>query len=113
MGPWIATHLDPGALRVLCRVNGETRQDGFTSAMIFDVPALIAYASRMMTLEPGDLLVTGTPEGVGPLVAGDTLEIEDGTLDVQRMDGRRVDRVRFTHTAMPEEHTAAQGGERS
>ena len=44
--------------------------------MIFDVPALIAYASRMMTLEPGDLLVTGTPEGVGPLVSGDALEID-------------------------------------
>jgi 2-keto-4-pentenoate hydratase/2-oxohepta-3-ene-1,7-dioic acid hydratase in catechol pathway len=76
VGPWIETDLDPRALRIRCRVNGATRQDGSTKDMIFDVPALVAYASRMMTLEPGDLLVTGTPEGVGPLVAGDTLEIE-------------------------------------
>ena len=76
VGPWIETDLDPRALRIQCRVNGATRQDGSTKDMIFDVPALVAYASRMMTLEPGDLLVTGTPEGVGPLVAGDTLEIE-------------------------------------
>ena len=44
--------------------------------MIFDVPALVAYVSRMMTLEPGDVILTGTPEGVGPLVAGDALEVE-------------------------------------
>jgi 2-keto-4-pentenoate hydratase/2-oxohepta-3-ene-1,7-dioic acid hydratase in catechol pathway len=76
VGPWIETNVDPAALRVVCRVNGTTRQDGATTTMIFDVPTLIAYASKMMTLEPGDLLVTGTPEGVGPLIAGDTLEIE-------------------------------------
>jgi 2-keto-4-pentenoate hydratase/2-oxohepta-3-ene-1,7-dioic acid hydratase in catechol pathway len=76
VGPWIETELDPRALRVRCRVNGQSRQDGTTANMIFDVPTLVAYASRMMTLEPGDLLVTGTPEGVGPLAAGDTLEIE-------------------------------------
>ena len=76
VGPWIETELDPSNLSVRCRVNGEIRQDGTTADMIFDVPTLVAYASRMMTLEPGDLIVTGTPEGVGPLVAGDTLEIE-------------------------------------
>jgi 2-keto-4-pentenoate hydratase/2-oxohepta-3-ene-1,7-dioic acid hydratase in catechol pathway len=76
VGPWIETDLDPRALRVRCRVSGQARQDGSTANMLFDVPTLVAYASRMMTLEPGDLLVTGTPEGVGPLVAGDTLEIE-------------------------------------
>ncbi|HEY2509761.1 MAG TPA: fumarylacetoacetate hydrolase family protein [Polyangiaceae bacterium] len=76
VGPWIETELDPSKLAVRCRVNGALRQDGVTSNMIFDVPTLIAYASRMMTLEPGDLLVTGTPEGVGPLVDGDALEIE-------------------------------------
>jgi 2-keto-4-pentenoate hydratase/2-oxohepta-3-ene-1,7-dioic acid hydratase in catechol pathway len=76
VGPWIETAFDPAALRVVCRVNGATRQDGATSLMMFDVQTLIAYTSRMMTLEPGDLLVTGTPEGVGPLVAGDVLAIE-------------------------------------
>ena len=76
VGPWIETELDPKSVRVQCRVNGATKQDGNTSNMIFPVADVIAYASRMMTLEAGDLLVTGTPEGVGPLVHGDTLAIE-------------------------------------
>jgi 2-keto-4-pentenoate hydratase/2-oxohepta-3-ene-1,7-dioic acid hydratase in catechol pathway len=65
-------------------VNDQVRQDGVTSNMIFDVPTLIAYASRMMTLEPGDLLVTGTPEGVGPLLAGDKMVIEIGGIGALR-----------------------------
>ncbi len=76
LGPWVESELDPGALAVRCRVNGQTRQDGRTSSMIFDVPTLIPYVSRMMTLEPGDVILTGTPEGVGPLAAGDLLEVE-------------------------------------
>ncbi len=76
VGPWIETELDPSNLSIRCRVNDQVKQDGVTSNMIFDVPTLIAYASRMMTLEPGDLLVTGTPEGVGPLVDGDKVVIE-------------------------------------
>jgi 2-keto-4-pentenoate hydratase/2-oxohepta-3-ene-1,7-dioic acid hydratase in catechol pathway len=84
VGPWIETDLDPSRLAVRCRVNGATRQDGSTANMIFDVPALIAYVSRMMTLEPGDLIVTGTPEGVGPLVDGDAMEIEIGGIGVLR-----------------------------
>jgi 2-keto-4-pentenoate hydratase/2-oxohepta-3-ene-1,7-dioic acid hydratase in catechol pathway len=76
VGPWIETELDPRSVRVTCRVNGVTKQDGNTSQMMFPVAELIAYTSRMMTLEPGDLLVTGTPEGVGPLADGDRLEIE-------------------------------------
>jgi len=86
VGPWIETDLDPSKLRVRCRVNGEPRQDGATSNMIFDVPTLVSYVSRMMTLEAGDLIATGTPEGVGPLVDGDALEIEIdgiGTLGVR------------------------------
>lgn len=75
-GPWVETDLDPRDVAVRCRVNGVVRQDGRTSSMVFDVAALIAYASAIMTLEPGDLLVTGTPEGVGPLVKGDVLETE-------------------------------------
>ena len=76
LGPWIETDLDPRDVAVRCRVNGATRQDGRTSAMIFPVARLVAFMSEVMTLEPGDLLVTGTPEGVGPLVAGDALEVE-------------------------------------
>jgi 2-keto-4-pentenoate hydratase/2-oxohepta-3-ene-1,7-dioic acid hydratase in catechol pathway len=84
VGPWIETELDPSRLAIKCRVNGATRQDGTTAQMIFDVPTLVAYASRMMTLEPGDLIVTGTPEGVGPLADGDVLEIEVGGVGVLR-----------------------------
>jgi 2-keto-4-pentenoate hydratase/2-oxohepta-3-ene-1,7-dioic acid hydratase in catechol pathway len=84
VGPWIETELDPSHLAIRCRVNENVRQDGTTANMIFDVPTLIAYASRMMTLEPGDLLVTGTPEGVGPLLSGDRLEIEVSGIGVLR-----------------------------
>ncbi len=75
-GPWIETELDPRSCRVVSRVNGQTRQDGVTSQMVFDVAALIAYVSKIMTLEPGDLIATGTPEGVGLLSAKDVVEIE-------------------------------------
>ena len=84
-GPWIETDTDPRALRVRCIVNGVTKQDGSTSQMVFDVATLIEYASRAMTLEPGDLLVTGTPDGTGPIVAGDTVSVDIesiGTLTV-------------------------------
>ncbi len=76
IGPWVETELDPAAVAVRCRVGGATRQDGSTSRMIFDVPTLVSYVSHMMTLEPGDVILTGTPEGVGPLVDGDALEVE-------------------------------------
>jgi 2-keto-4-pentenoate hydratase/2-oxohepta-3-ene-1,7-dioic acid hydratase in catechol pathway len=64
------------ALEIACRVNGEVRQQGRASDMAFGIPMLIAYISRIMTLEPGDIIATGTPEGVGPLRAGDTVEVE-------------------------------------
>lgn len=73
----VATHgwqLDD--LSVITRVNGEERQRGHVRDMIFPIVDLLAYVSAIMTLEPGDLLLTGTPEGVGPLVAGDMVEIE-------------------------------------
>jgi 2-keto-4-pentenoate hydratase/2-oxohepta-3-ene-1,7-dioic acid hydratase in catechol pathway len=76
IGPWIETDLDPGHARVRCVVSGQTKQDGSTENMIFDVATLVSYVSHMMTLEPGDVILTGTPEGVGPLAAGDTLEVE-------------------------------------
>ncbi|HEX6940113.1 MAG TPA: fumarylacetoacetate hydrolase family protein [Longimicrobiales bacterium] len=63
-------------LEVICRVNGELRQHGRAADMAFGIPTLLAYVSRIMTLEPGDVLATGTPEGVGPLRAGDEVEVE-------------------------------------
>lgn len=75
VGPWIETDLDPRDLEVACAVSGSPRQKGRTADMVFDVATLISAMSHAMTLEPGDLLVTGTPEGVGPLVAGDVLTV--------------------------------------
>jgi 2-keto-4-pentenoate hydratase/2-oxohepta-3-ene-1,7-dioic acid hydratase in catechol pathway len=76
VGPAIATGLDPSALRLRTRVNGELRQDSSTADLIFSVAELVAFASRVMTLEPGDLITTGTPPGVGNLEPGDVVEIE-------------------------------------
>jgi 2-keto-4-pentenoate hydratase/2-oxohepta-3-ene-1,7-dioic acid hydratase in catechol pathway len=76
VGPYFVTGLDPTDLRVETRVNGEVRQSGRTSAMAFPVPFLIRYISNVMTLNPGDLIATGTPAGVGPLLDGDTVEVE-------------------------------------
>lgn len=76
IGPWVSVGLDWSDLRVSCRVNGVTKQDGRTRDQIFPVPVLLAFISAGMTLEPGDVVTTGTPEGVGPIRAGDTVEIE-------------------------------------
>ncbi len=76
VGPCIATDLDFSDLAVTARVNGERRQDGRTSQMIFPPEYLVWYLSRMMTLRPGDIISTGTPAGVGPLEPGDTVEVE-------------------------------------
>jgi 2-keto-4-pentenoate hydratase/2-oxohepta-3-ene-1,7-dioic acid hydratase in catechol pathway len=67
---------DLSTLSVVTRVNGAVRQTGNTSEMIFSIPFLLAYISRIMTLEAGDLVATGTPSGVGPLVPGDVVEVE-------------------------------------
>ncbi len=67
---------DLDSLRVTTRVNGEVRQTGRGSDMVFDIPAVLAYISSVMTLEPGDLVLTGTPEGVGTLAPGDVVEVE-------------------------------------
>ena len=66
------------ALSVTTRVNGEVRQESPADDMVFDIPALVAFVSRVMTLEPGDLIATGTPSGIGPLAAGDVVEVEVG-----------------------------------
>lgn len=68
--------VDLDALGVTTRVNGEVRQEGDASDMVFDIPTIIEYISNVMTLEPGDLIATGTPEGIGPLQAGDVVEVE-------------------------------------
>jgi 2-keto-4-pentenoate hydratase/2-oxohepta-3-ene-1,7-dioic acid hydratase in catechol pathway len=76
LGPWIVTDLNITDTAVRCRVNTELRQDGRTSDMVFGVDELIAYASAVMTLEPGDLILTGTPAGVGPMLPGDRVAVE-------------------------------------
>ncbi|GAB3664188.1 fumarylacetoacetate hydrolase family protein [Nocardioides korecus] len=75
LGPWIETDLDVSDLRVQTFLNGEVKQDGRTSDLIFDVPTLIAHVTSVMTLLPGDVILTGTPEGVGPMNVGDEVEI--------------------------------------
>jgi 2-keto-4-pentenoate hydratase/2-oxohepta-3-ene-1,7-dioic acid hydratase in catechol pathway len=84
IGPWVVTDLDPADLAVGCRVDGEQRQAGRTSQMIHPVAELIAAVSAVMTLLPGDLLLTGTPAGVGPLAAGQTVEVEIEGIGVLR-----------------------------
>lgn len=76
LGPWIETDLDPNDAGVETRLNGEVRQQGRTSDMVFGVATLIEYITTFMTLLPGDVLLTGTPEGVGPLAAGDVVEVD-------------------------------------
>jgi 2-keto-4-pentenoate hydratase/2-oxohepta-3-ene-1,7-dioic acid hydratase in catechol pathway len=94
LGPWLVTAdeiPDPQALRVQCRVSGETLQDGNTSEMIFGVADLIAYVTRGLTLFPGDIILTGTPAGVGfartpPrwLKPGDVVEVDIEGIGVLR-----------------------------
>ena len=76
IGPWIETDLDARDLRVTCTVDAELRQDGRTSELIFPVPFLIEYISRFTRLLPGDLIMTGTPEGVAPMEIGSTVSVE-------------------------------------
>jgi 2-keto-4-pentenoate hydratase/2-oxohepta-3-ene-1,7-dioic acid hydratase in catechol pathway len=85
-GPRVARGLDWRRFEVICRVNGTERQRAPATDMIFPVPFLIAYISAIMTLEPGDLIATGTPAGVGPLAPGDTVEVEVPGIGVLRND---------------------------
>ena len=75
LGPWIETDFDPSDAVIACHVNNEMRQMGSTRDMVFSVRQLIAFASSVMTLEPGDVLMTGTPAGVSPLKPGDVVEV--------------------------------------
>jgi 2-keto-4-pentenoate hydratase/2-oxohepta-3-ene-1,7-dioic acid hydratase in catechol pathway len=79
LGPWLVagpSESEVANLKVTCRVNGEVRQRGNTGEMVFSPAQLIAYVSAIMTLEPGDVIMTGTPAGVGPIAAGDEVEVE-------------------------------------
>ena len=76
LGPWIETELDPSGLDLRSEIDGELRQDGNTIDMIHTVGELIEWVSAAMTLLPGDVLLTGTPEGVGEITAGQTVSIE-------------------------------------
>ena len=76
LGPWIAVGLEADGLSVECRVNGERRQHGNTKDLLFPVPELIRFISSIMTLEPGDVIASGTPAGVAPVQVGDRIEIE-------------------------------------
>jgi 2-keto-4-pentenoate hydratase/2-oxohepta-3-ene-1,7-dioic acid hydratase in catechol pathway len=84
VGPHIETALDPSNVLVETRVNGERRQSAMTSLMIYPPAFLVRWISRMMTLMPGDVIATGTPAGVGPFVAGDTVEVSVGGVGVLR-----------------------------
>ncbi|WP_067461499.1 fumarylacetoacetate hydrolase family protein [Actinomadura macra] len=75
LGPWIETEADPSDLAISTTVNGEVRQDARTSLLLHDVPSLVEYVSQVMTLLPGDVILTGTPAGVGPLEIGDEVTV--------------------------------------
>jgi 2-keto-4-pentenoate hydratase/2-oxohepta-3-ene-1,7-dioic acid hydratase in catechol pathway len=84
LGPWIETEVDPSDLGIVTRLNGEVRQSARTSDMVFGVGALIAFVTGFMTLLPGDVIMTGTPEGVGKLAPGDVVEVEIEGIGVLR-----------------------------
>jgi 2-keto-4-pentenoate hydratase/2-oxohepta-3-ene-1,7-dioic acid hydratase in catechol pathway len=90
LGPAVVAGVDPSDLEITTRVNGELRQRARTSQLITPVGALLAYISTVMTLEPGDVVFTGTPAGVGPLQDGDVVEVEVEGVGVLRNPVRRA-----------------------
>jgi 2-keto-4-pentenoate hydratase/2-oxohepta-3-ene-1,7-dioic acid hydratase in catechol pathway len=87
IGPCIVSHADigdPQALQVTCKINGSIVQSSNTGEMIFSIPVLISFISRQFTLEEGDVIATGTPSGVSPIVSGDTVEVEVERIGVLR-----------------------------
>lgn len=94
LGPWIETELDPSDLAIRSRLNGELRQNSRTSEMLFSPAFLVSFISHVMTLEPGDIIMTGTPYGVGPMNPGDVIEVEiEGIGVLRNLVGARDDRV--------------------
>lgn len=84
MGPIITDEIDPFNTPVITRVNGEVLQDGNTNDLIFDIPALMEYITEWITLEPGDVIATGTPAGVAPVKVGDEIEIDIAGIGILR-----------------------------
>ena len=84
LGPWIVTDLDPSDLSVRTRLNGQLRHDSRTSRLIFSLGRVVEHITACMTLLPGDVIATGTPEGVGPMQRGDTVEVEIEGIGVLR-----------------------------
>ena len=84
LGPRIETELDPSDLAITTRVNGVVKQQSRTSMMIFKCGTIVEFVTAVMTLEPGDVILTGTPAGVGPLASGDTVEVEIEGIGVLR-----------------------------
>ncbi len=76
LGPCIATGLDPSNRTIRSRINGQVRQEASTREMVFSVPHLVSFISQVMTLEPGDVILTGTPPGASTLNIGDVIEVE-------------------------------------
>ncbi len=104
LGPAISTDIDPGDVRVRCSVNGELRQDASTRDLVFDVPTLVSYISQVMTLLPTDVILTGTPAGVGPIVPGDVVRVEIdgiGVLENPVVERQHPSRSRPTHAEEP------------
>jgi 2-keto-4-pentenoate hydratase/2-oxohepta-3-ene-1,7-dioic acid hydratase in catechol pathway len=75
LGPWIETEIDPHDLGITLQQNGQLRQQSRTSDLIFPIPTLVSFVSKVMTLLPGDVIITGTPSGIGPLAIGDKVEV--------------------------------------
>lgn len=84
LGPWIETDFDPADVIITCHVNGELRQMASTKDMLFHVDQIVAFASSIMSLEPGDVIMTGTPAGISPLHPGDIVEVSIDGLGVLR-----------------------------
>ena len=89
LGPWLATDLDPGNLKIRTLVNGQVMQEDNTANCVFSVPMILSFISRFMTLLPGDVVITGTPKGVSPIKPGDEVSVEiDG---IGRLTNRVAD----------------------
>jgi 2-keto-4-pentenoate hydratase/2-oxohepta-3-ene-1,7-dioic acid hydratase in catechol pathway len=84
LGPWIETQLDPNDCHITTRLNGAVRQDARTDTMLFPVARIVSHISQFLTLVPGDVILTGTPEGVGPMRPGDSVEVEIEGIGVLR-----------------------------